>query len=189
MLNDTIKSCNNSILVNNSILNSNNHDFIDNNPSLENNDINQLVKDISNIMKSNKYNAEINKTDTFNEFLISLHGHITSLIREVKFLREDSIKKSVMIINLIDKSHGVYKNKENENHSVLKQKKVKILNLCTNHDSSSAQSLNTPTSHLIARTLSTYENNNHSKTNDIEKLLTEIKSTQLKMDGSKKTKR
>ena len=153
---------------------------IDKNSTLENNDINQLEKDISSIMISNKYNAEINKTDTFNEFLMCLHGHITSLIKKVKFLREDSIKKPDMIINLIDMAHGVYKNKENENHSVLKQKKVKVVNLYTNHDKSSEQSLNTP---VIAETLSTYENNNHSETNDIEKLLTKINSTPLNKDG------
>ena len=81
LLNDTIKSCNNYIIVNDSILSSNNHDYIDKNSSLVNNDINKLEKDTSNIMKSNKYNAEINKTDTFKEFLISLHRHITSVIR------------------------------------------------------------------------------------------------------------
>ena len=71
-------------------------------------------------------------------------------------------------------AHGIYKkNKENENHSVLKQKKVKVVNLCTNRDRSSEQSSNTP---VIVKTLSTYENNNHSETNDIEKLLTEINS-------------
>ena len=40
LVNETIKSCNNSIIVNDSF--SNNHDYIDNNSSLENNDINQL---------------------------------------------------------------------------------------------------------------------------------------------------
>ena len=111
--NETIKSFNNSIIVNDSNLNSNDDDYNGSKLSLGNNDINQLEKDISNIMKSNKYNVDNNKTDTFKEFIISLHGHITSLIEEVKILHEYSIKKSIIIINLIDMAH---KDKNNDDH-------------------------------------------------------------------------
>ena len=39
-----------------------------------------------------------------------------------------------MVSIKVDMAHGVYKNKESENHSVLKQKKVKVVNLCTNDE-------------------------------------------------------
>ena len=63
--NETIKSFNNSIIVNDSILSSNDDDYNGSKLFLGNNDINQLEKDISNITKSNKYNVDNNKTDTF----------------------------------------------------------------------------------------------------------------------------
>ena len=50
--NETIKSFNNSIIVNDTILSSNDDDCNGSKLSLGNNDINQLEKDISNIMKS-----------------------------------------------------------------------------------------------------------------------------------------
>ena len=75
LINDTINRLNNSIIVNDSILNTSDH--VSSKSSLEDNDLNQLEKDISNIMKSNKYNIENNKTDAFKELILSLHGHIT----------------------------------------------------------------------------------------------------------------
>ena len=104
-------------------------------------------------------------------------------IEEVKFLREDSIKKSTIIINLIDIAH---KDKNNDDHMTSKQMKANIDNVCTEHDRSSEQCFNTP---VIAKTLPTCEHANRRETNDvrrhnIEKLLTLLNSTPLMKDES-----
>ena len=77
-----------------------------------NDELNFLDKDICDIMEKDKEAAGMNKLDTFKELILSLHSQITNLTEEVKFLREDSIKKSDIISKLIDKSRN--KEKDNE---------------------------------------------------------------------------
>ena len=118
LINDTFMSNNNSLLINDTISLSehNRTSKLTNSKSpFENsnsNDLNHLEKEIINLMDNKKYADERSKMDSFKELFLNLHNQIAGLMEEVKFLREDTNKKSNMINKLIDITTNFHKNSE-----------------------------------------------------------------------------
>ena len=108
LVNDTTFSTNSS-LVNNSNIKKNNNDS----------EFNDIEAEVNNIMNTQKNNDELCKMDVFKNLLLTLQNQIDTLTEEVKFLREDSINKSMMINNLINITRIIHTKREVNNSTII----------------------------------------------------------------------
>ena len=119
LFNSKISSHTNFILVN------------DTTSSTKNSELNRLEREISKLMQSKKNNNNENNDnsiiETYKEMIKTQHDHITNLLEDVKFLRNDAVKKSNIINNLIKMIQNSYGKKDKDNVSTKQKSKLVCL--------------------------------------------------------------
>ena len=108
-----------SPLVNSNISSHTNFTLVnDTTSSTKNSELNHLEREISKLSKKNEnINNDNSKIETYKDMIISQHDHITNILEEVKFLRNDAVKKSNIINNLIKMTQNIYEKKDKDNVS------------------------------------------------------------------------